>query len=86
MSEPKMFSMQGSFVAGVDNKIPKFILRIELLKTNESETEVQVQSKVKSQYLIYDESDNVLYKTSQLLREITAQVSDRNEKACDLET
>lgn len=84
MSEAKLSSVQGSFVAGVDNKIPKYILRIELLKTEETETEVEVQSRVKSQYLIYDESDNVLYKTSQLLREITAQVSERNEKACNL--
>lgn len=84
MSDPKFVS--GSFVAGVDNKVPKFVLHIELFKAEESQTEVQLHPKVKSRYLIYDENDNVLYKTTQLLREITAQVSERNENACSLET
>lgn len=83
MSDPKFVS--GSFVAGVDNKIPKYILHIELLKAEQSQTEVELNTKVKSRYLIYDDSDNVLYKTMQLLREITAHVSERNENALSLE-
>lgn len=85
MSQSKSSSSAqgGSYVSAMDSKMPKFILRIELLQL---EAEVEPQSIVKAQYSIFEESDNVLYKTSQLLREITAHVSDRNERAYNLDT
>lgn len=85
MSESKTSSMQTSYVAAMSNKIPKYILRIELLKCEENETEVNVTGNMKSQYVIYDESDNVLYKTTQLLWQIGGELGVRNEKATNID-
>lgn len=74
-----------SFVACFNNDIPKYVVKIQLLKCIESETEVKVVSRVKSQYVIYKEDDNVLYKINQLLWQIGAELSHRNEEACEID-
>lgn len=87
MSESRKSSVQTqtSYVAAMSNDIPKYVLRVELLKCVESETEVQVVANSKAQYLVYDESDNILYKTTQLLWQIGAELGVRNEKSCHID-
>lgn len=67
------------------NDIPKYVLRVELLKCEETDSEVIVVGNSKAQYVIYQEDDNILYKTTQLLKQISAELGVRNEKSCNID-
>lgn len=85
MSESRTSVMQASFIAAMNNNIPKYVLRVDLLRCVETETEVEVVANSKAQYVIYNENDNILYKTTQLLWQIGAELSSRNEKSCNID-
>lgn len=77
--------MQPSYIASMYNKIPKYILRIELFKCEETLRDIRTSNISKLQYFIYDESDNVLYKTTQLVGQIGAELNQRNEELCNMD-
>lgn len=68
-----------SYMATLDSRIPQYVVKIELFKADETETEVILRSRAKTQYVIYDETDNVLYKTHQLLYQINTELGERAE-------
>lgn len=75
-------SPQTSYVATNDNRIPKYIIKIEIMEAVDApNNEVDIKGRAKTQYLVYDcWDDDVYYKTQQLLAHISKRLGERNER------
>lgn len=71
---------RSSYVATCDHRIPKYVIKVELLKADETETAVVMRSCVKTQYVVYEEADNILTKIHHILYVISAEMGERTEK------
>lgn len=82
MSQDQQLQMaRTTYVATSDFRIPKYVVRIELHKADETETEVVLRSHAKTQYVVYDEADNVLSKIRHILYQISAEMGERTENS-----
>lgn len=71
---------QASYVATLDNRIPKCLIKIELMDAVDiPDNEVVMVARAKTQYLVYEDRDDIYYKALQLFTQISKKLGERNE-------
>ncbi|XP_049870274.1 uncharacterized protein LOC126378218 [Pectinophora gossypiella] len=79
--QQQLSSPEASVIINMSPEIPKYIIRLEILRAEETDSEVNVKLNSKAQYVVHNEHDNILYKALRLMYQMGAEVAARNESS-----